>query len=107
MTTDATVLLNAINAGLRPFVRSPVMLAMGLGIALLLSPKLTIAFLIHNAYSDHFAGDHRVQGRPAVRPPAKRCRPPEQPHQESLTAIRAIKAFVRGDCERAVHRHEH
>ena len=42
MTTDATVLLNAINAGLRPFVRSPVMLAMGLGMAFLLSPKLTV-----------------------------------------------------------------
>ena len=45
MPTDATVLLNAINA-----------------------------------YSDHFADAHRAQGRPSVRPPAKRCRPPEQPH---------------------------
>ena len=30
MTTDVTVMLNAVNTGLRPLVRSPVMLCMGL-----------------------------------------------------------------------------
>ena len=99
MTTDATVLLNAINAGLRPFVRSPVMLAMGLGMAFLLSPKLTIVFLITTPiltilltlivrkvgplYGRQQSAVDHLNGR----------------IQESLTAIRAIKAFVRGDYE--------
>lgn len=33
MTTDVTVLQNAVNGGLRPLVRSPVMLVMGLGLS--------------------------------------------------------------------------
>lgn len=33
MTTDVTVLQNAVNGGLRPMVRGPVMLAMGLGLS--------------------------------------------------------------------------
>ena len=99
MTTDATVLLNAINAGLRPFVRSPVMLAMGLGMAFLLSPKLTIVFLITTPILTIFltlivckVGPLYGRQQSAVDHLNSRI-------QESLTAIRAIKAFVRGDYE--------
>ena len=99
MTTDVTVMLNAVATGLRPLVRSPVMLFMGLGMAFLLNAKLTIVFLITTPILaailawivtkvgplyDHqqTAVDH-LNGRV----------------QEALTAIRAIKAFVRGDYE--------
>ena len=99
MTTDATVLLNAINAGLRPFVRSPVMLATGLGMAFLLSPKLTIVFLITTpiltillALIVRKVGPLYGRQQSAVDHLNSRI-------QESLTAIRAIKAFVRGDYE--------
>ena len=99
MTTDATVLLNAINAGLRPFVRSPVMLAMGLGMAFLLSPKLTIFFLITTPILTILltlivrkVGPLYGRQQSAVDHLNSRI-------QESLTAIRAIKAFVRGDYE--------
>ena len=99
MTTDATVLLNAINAGLRPCVRSPVMLAMGLGMAFLLSPKLTIVFLITTPILTILltlivrkVGPLYGRQQSAVDHLNSRI-------QESLTAIRAIKAFVRGDYE--------
>ena len=99
MTTDATVLLNAINAGLRPFVRSPVMLAMGLGMAFLLSPKLTIVFLITTPILTILltlivckVGPLYGRQQSAVDRLNSRI-------QESLTALRAIKAFVRGDYE--------
>lgn len=99
MTTDATVLLNAINAGLRPFVRSPVMLAIGLGMAFLLSPKLTIVFLITTPILTILltlivrkVGPLYGRQQSAVDHLNSRI-------QESLTAIRAIKAFVRGDYE--------
>ncbi len=99
MTTDATVLLNAINACLRPFVRSPVMLAMGLGMAFLLSPKLTIVFLITTPILTILltlivckVGPLYGRQQSAVDHLNSRI-------QESLTAIRAIKAFVRGDYE--------
>ena len=99
MTTDVTVMLNAVSTGLRPLVRSPVMLFMGLGMAFLLNARLTVVFLITTPILaailawivtkvgplyDHqqTAVDH-LNGRV----------------QEALTAIRAIKAFVRGDYE--------
>ena len=102
MTTDVTVMLNAVNSGLRPLVRSPVMLAMGLAMACLLSPKLTLVFLIttpilavvlawivlkvgYSLYGRQQSAVDHLNGR----------------IQESLTAIRAIKAFVRGDHENA------
>ena len=101
MTTDVTVMLNAVNSGLRPLVRSPVMLAMGLAMACLLSPKLTLVFLITTPilavvlawivlkvgplYGHQQSAVDHLNGR----------------IQESLTAIRAIKAFVRGDHENA------
>ena len=99
MTTDVTVMLNAVNSGLRPLVRSPVMLFMGLGMACLLSPRLTVVFLVTTpilaavlAWIVTRVGPlyGRLQG--AVDHLNGRI-------QESLTAIRAIKAFVRGDYE--------
>ena len=99
MTTDVTVMLNAVNSGLRPLVRSPVMLFMGLGMACLLSPRLTVVFLVTTPilaavlawivtrvgplYGRQHGAVVHLNGR----------------IQESLTAIRAIKAFVRGDYE--------
>ena len=101
MTTDATVLLNAINAGLRPFVRSPVMLCMGLAMAFLLSPKLTVVFLVTTPILAVLltlivrkVGPLYGRQQAAVDHLNSRI-------QESLTAIRAIKAFVRGDYENA------
>ena len=99
MTTDATVLLNAINAGLRPFVRSPVMLAMGLGMAFLLSPKLTIVFLITTPILTILLTIIVCKVGPLYGRQQSAVDHLNSRIQESLTAIRAIKAFVRGDYE--------
>ena len=101
MTTDVTVMLNAVNAGLRPLVRSPVMLCMGLAMACVLSPRLTIVFLVTTpilaavlAWIVTRVGPLYGRQQSAVDHLNGRI-------QESLTAIRAIKAFVRGDYENA------
>lgn len=101
MTTDVTVMLNAVNAGLRPLVRSPVMLCMGLAMACVLSPRLTIVFLVTTpilaavlAWIVTKVGPLYGRQQSAVDHLNGRI-------QESLTAIRAIKAFVRGDYENA------
>ena len=99
MTTDATVLLNAINAGLRPLVRSPVMLAMGLGMAFLLSPKLTIVFLITTPILTILLTIIVCKVGPLYGRQQSAVDHLNSRIQESLTAIRAIKAFVRGDYE--------
>mgnify|MGYP002608990889 CR=1 FL=1 len=101
MTTDVTVMLNAVATGLRPLVRSPVMLFMGLGMAFLLNAKLTIVFLITTpilaailAWIVTKVGPLYDRQQTAVDHLNGRV-------QEALTAIRAIKAFVRGDYENA------
>ena len=101
MTTDVTVMLNADNAGQRPLVRSPVMLCMGLAMACVLSPRLTIVFLVTTpilaavlAWIVTKVGPLYGRQQSAVDHLNGRI-------QESLTAIRAIKAFVRGDYENA------
>ena len=46
MTTDVTVLQNAVNGGLRPLVRSPVMLVMGLGLSFWMNAELALIFVV-------------------------------------------------------------
>ena len=99
LTADVTVLQNAITGGLRPLVRSPVMLGMGVGLSFVLNARLALVFvltapilgvilfwIVHRVgplYFDQQAAVDRVNGRV----------------QETLTAIRAVKAFVRGEYE--------
>ena len=46
MTTDVTVLQNAVNGGLRPLVRSPVMLCMGVGLSFMMNARLALVFVV-------------------------------------------------------------
>ena len=46
MTTDITVLQNAINGGFRPLVRSPIMLLMGIGLSFWMNPVLALIFVV-------------------------------------------------------------
>ena len=97
MTTDVTVLQNAVNGGLRPLVRAPVMLVMGIGLSLWMSARLALVFLVCTpvlglilfwvvrTVAPMFS---RLQG--AVDKLNNMV-------QEGLTAIRAVKAFVRGE----------
>ncbi|MBM6924776.1 ABC transporter ATP-binding protein [Pseudoflavonifractor phocaeensis] len=99
MTTDVTVLQNAVNGGLRPLVRSPVMLVMGMGLAFWMNARLAliflvcapvlgfILFLVVRTVAPMFAKLQKVMDRL------------NNVVQEGLTAIRAVKAFVRGEYE--------
>ncbi len=99
MTTDATVLLNAVNTGLRPLVRSPLMLFMGLGMAFLLSPRLTIVFLVATPILAAMLAWIVSKVAPLYGRQQSAVDHLNSRIQEGLTAIRVIKAFVRGDWE--------
>ncbi len=99
MTTDVTVIQNAINAGFRPMVRGPVMLIIGFGLAFYLnatlalvfvgiSPLMTImlVFIIHHVRPLYGVLQSTVDRLNDV-------------VQEMLTAVRVVKAYVRGDYE--------
>ena len=99
MTTDVTVMQNAINVGLRPLVRSPIMLIMGVAFAAMLNARLALVFVVcapvlgvvlalivrrvGPLYHRQQAAVDQLNGQV----------------QEGLTGIRAVKAFVREDYE--------
>lgn len=99
MTTDVTVMQNAVNAGLRPLVRSPVMLFMGIGLAFFLNQSLALVFVLTAPILGIILAliVHKVS--PLYRRQQQAVDHVNGRLQESFTAIRAIKAFVRGSYE--------
>ena len=99
MTTDVTVLQNAINGGFRPLVRGPSMLVLGIALAFFMSPELSVVFFICTPVLGavlflvvrHIAPMYiRLQ---------QAMDHLNNVVQECLTAIRAVKAFVHGEYE--------
>ena len=99
MTTDVTVMQNAVNSGLRPLVRSPIMLFMGIGMAFFLNRELALVFIIAAPVLGILLAliVHRVS--PLYNRQQKAVDHVNGMVQEDLTAIRTIKAFVREDYE--------
>lgn len=100
MTTDIAVVQNTVISGLRPMIRGPVMLLFGIGLSVWLNAKLALVFFvcapilavilffivrrISPMYSRLQKVIDRLNGTV----------------QENLTAVRTVKAFVRGSYEK-------
>ena len=99
MTTDVTVLQNAVSGGLRPLARGPVMLVMGIGLSLWLNARLAAVFLVCTPVlaAVLFFVVRRVAPMYGVLQGAVDRL--NNVVQECLAAIRAVKAFVRGEYE--------
>ncbi len=99
MTTDVTVLQNAINGGLRPLVRSPIMLILGVGLSFWMNPVLALVFVVCAPVLGAllFFIIHKVA--PMYGRLQRAVDRLNNVVQEGVTAIRAVKAFVRGDYE--------
>lgn len=99
LTTDITVMQNALISGTRPMIRGPVMLVMGLIFACFLNAKLALVFAVCMpvlaailiAIVSHVAPMYGKLQKAVDRVNGV--------VQENLTAIRAVKAFVRGTYE--------
>ena len=99
MTTDVTVLQNAVNGGLRPLVRSPVMLLMGLGLSFWMNARLALIFLVCAPVLGLILFCVVRKVAPMYGRLQKAVDRLNNVVQEGLTAIRAVKAFVRGEYE--------
>ena len=99
MTTDVTVLQNAVNGGLRPLVRSPVMLVMGLGLSFWMNAELALIFLVCAPVLGLILFCVVRKVAPMYGRLQKAVDRLNNVVQEGLTAIRAVKAFVRGEYE--------
>lgn len=99
MTTDVTVLQNAINGGFRPLMRSPVMLIMGLFLAFWMNAKLAFVFVVCAPILGITLFFIVRKIAPMYSVLQKAVDKLNNVVQEGLTAIRAVKAFVRGEYE--------
>ena len=101
MTSDVTTIQNAVTTGMRPGVRSPIMLLTSICMSFLISPKLAVVFLV----AAPVLGFALFQIVSRVRPLYTRMQGAvDQVNRivrENLTAVRVVKAYVRGDYESA------
>ncbi len=99
LTSDVTILQNAVCNGIRPLVRGPVMLVMALVMSIALSPKLAVVFLI--AAPILAIGLFLIIRKlgPIYGRMQKVLDRVNSTVQENLTAIRTVKSYVKGDSE--------
>lgn len=101
MTTDITVIQNAIGNGFRPMVRGPVTLIVGLVYALVLSRPLATVFAIILPVLAIVLGVITYRVSPLYRQLQTSMDHLNSVVQEDLTAVRAVKAYVRAEHEEA------
>lgn len=101
MTTDITVIQNAIGNGFRPMVRGPVTLVVGLVYALVLSRPLVTVFAIILPVLAIVLGVITYRVSPLYRQLQTSMDHLNGVMQEDLTAVRAVKAYVRAEHEEA------
>lgn len=99
MTTDVTVLQNAVSGGFRPLIRGPVMLVMGLGLSVYMNAKLALVFLACAPLLAVVLFFIVRKVAPMYGRLQKAVDRLNDVVQEDLRGIRAVKAFVRGEYE--------
>lgn len=99
MTTDITVIQNAISSGFRPMVRGPVLLVMGLAYASIMSAELAVVFFCTMPLLGVLLGLITWRVAPLYRDLQVSMDHLNNVVQEDVTAVRAVKAYVRGPHE--------
>ena len=102
MTMDITVMQNAITGGLRPMVRGPVMLIMGLFLAFWMNAALALVFVICTPVLACILFFIVRRVAPLYGKLQVCMDRVNAAIQENLTAIRAVKAFVREEYEEEI-----
>lgn len=101
LTSDITTIQNSISTGIRPLVRSPFMMLMGLIFSFSLNAKLTFVFFIASPILAICLYQIIQHVRPMYRKMQQAIDLVNRMVQENLIAIRVVKAYVRGDYETA------
>ena len=99
LTSDVTAVQNAVATGLRPGVRSPIMMVMALGLSFRMSPRLAVVFLVAAPLLGILLWQIVKRVRPMYGKMQGAMDQVNRIIQENLTAIRVVKACVRGDYE--------
>ena len=99
LTSDVTTIQNAIISGMRPGVRGPFMMVMSIAMGFAINPKLAVIFLIAAPVLAIFLVQIVRRVGPLYSTMQGAIDQVNRVVQENLTAIRIVKAYVRGDYE--------
>lgn len=99
LTSDITNIQNAISSGMRPFGRSPVMLIAATSIVFSINARLALVFLVALPVLACLLIVIIINIRPMYSKMQYAIDMVNRTIQENLTAIRVVKAYVRGDYE--------
>lgn len=101
LTSDVTILQNAICNGIRPLVRAPFMMLTALTMAILINAKLAVVFLIVIPVLATCLIIIMSKVRPLYGKMQRALDSVNSIVQENLIAIRVVKSYVRKDYEQA------
>lgn len=102
LTSDVSVVQNAITSGLRPIARGPIMLILGLIMSFMLSAKLALVFFVVGPILALIMFWIVKKVAPQYPILQKSIDQINSVVQENLIAIRAVKAFVKGQYEQKI-----
>ena len=101
LTSDVTNIQNSVATGLRPACRGPVMLIVGTGVAFSINVRLALVFFVALPLLAFLLFEIIAHVRPLYSVMQGAIDNVNRIIQENLTAIRIVKAYVRGDYEKA------
>lgn len=101
LTSDVTVIQNSVSTGVRPICRAPVMLVMATGAAFFINRDLALVFVVALPVLGFLLFEIVSHVRPLYTRMQRAIDLVNRIVQENLSAIRVVKAYVRGDYERA------
>ena len=99
LTSDVTNIQNSVSTGMRPFGRSPVMLIAATSVAFSINSTLALVFLVALPVLAAMLIAIIVHIRPLYSKMQNAIDLVNRTVGENLTAIRVVKAYVRGDYE--------
>lgn len=100
LTSDVTLIQNAISNGIRPLIRAPLMMVTGMILSFLLNAKLALVFFVAAPTLGICLWLVIRKVRPLYTRMQSAIDLVNRMIQENLTAIRVVKAYVREDYEK-------
>ena len=101
LTSDVTNIQNTVSTGMRPFCRGPVMLVAATTVAFSINRELAVVFLVALPVLACLLFLITMKVRPLYGTMQGAIDNVNRIVQENLTAVRVVKAYVRGDYEKA------
>lgn len=100
LTSDVTLIQNAVSNGIRPLIRAPLMMVTGMILSFLLNAKLALVFFVAAPTLGICLWLVIRKVRPLYTRMQSAIDLVNRMIQENLTAIRVVKAYVREDYEK-------